>query len=71
SKIIEDSSDKDLKLEKLSFEAHLTIEKGNESIIISENLNNVDDPKNWSSKRKGFILAIVTFSALSTSIDGT
>ncbi|CAG8508694.1 24491_t:CDS:2 [Racocetra persica] len=43
----------------------------NDNSAVNENLNNADDPTNWSSKKKLLILSIVTICGISTPIAGT
>ncbi|RIB25567.1 hypothetical protein C2G38_2165549 [Gigaspora rosea] len=79
--INKDSKNQDLKLENSSFEASLELEKvpqekceqsfpkneDNNSTVANGNLN-IDDPRNWSSKKKWLVLAIITIAGISHPI---
>ncbi|CAG8735098.1 22113_t:CDS:2, partial [Dentiscutata erythropus] len=79
------SKDRVLKLENFSFEASLELEKvpheifvqnfpkneANENTTVNGNLNSIDNPRNWSSKKKWLVLAIITVSGISMPIAGT
>ncbi|KAF0524903.1 MFS general substrate transporter [Gigaspora margarita] len=81
-----DSKDRVLKLESFSLETSLEIEKvpheicvqnitkneaNDNNTIVNRNLNNIDDPMNWSSKKKWLVLAIITIAGPSMPIGGS
>ncbi|CAG8667350.1 23936_t:CDS:2 [Gigaspora margarita] len=81
-----DSKDRVLKLESFSLETSLEIEKvpheicvqsitkneANDNTIVIENLNNnIDDPMNWSSKKKWLVLIIIIIAGISMPIGGS
>ncbi|CAG8773380.1 2229_t:CDS:2, partial [Dentiscutata erythropus] len=81
SYVLKDSNSQVLKLENFSFEASSELEKApheickqsfskneaNDSTIVNGN-NNIDDPRNWSSKKKWLILTIATLTGISMPI---
>ncbi|CAG8812278.1 3714_t:CDS:2, partial [Racocetra persica] len=83
--LIKDSKDQALKVENLSFEVCQELEKApheiyvqnflknevNDNTTANENLNNYDNPRNWSSKKKFLALIIVAICGITTPIAGT
>ncbi|CAG8488794.1 16046_t:CDS:2 [Cetraspora pellucida] len=45
--------------------------EANDNSTVNENLNNADDPRNWSSKKKLFVLLIVAICGITTPLAGT
>ncbi|CAG8803604.1 17718_t:CDS:2, partial [Gigaspora margarita] len=73
---LSDSKDQDLKLENTSFEASLELEKVPQEkceqsfpkIEVANGNLNIDDPRNWPSKKKWLVLAIITIAGMSHPI---
>ncbi|CAG8791911.1 27442_t:CDS:2, partial [Racocetra persica] len=79
---ISDSKDQTLKVENLSFEVCQELEKATHEVYVqnfsknevndntkaNENLNNDNDPRNWSSKKKLLVLTIITICGTSPTV---
>ncbi|CAG8812027.1 11281_t:CDS:2, partial [Gigaspora margarita] len=81
----QDSKDQDLNFENTTFEVSLDLEKvphekceqnfpkneAKDNTMVNGKLNNINNSMNWSSKKKGLVLAIIVISGITSPIVAT